>query len=307
MLQKRISNLPLDLRRLLFTYFLILCRANGEMNIIRYICRDNSMRSFVHTKIDKRFWVKNNRIYYINSYTLRLETYFGIFVQIQGDNCTLFKEIIETHKIVDKFTCGIYIDSVCCVLESTNTDLIKIKTFIDFDFFYNPSTFESTDHFVFDVNDMTNALNYSSENILLSVQRNDIRVFSSVERKIKTFDNEHIHYDIDEIIFTKQISIGSTMFKVFCENMRSTLSSDRGIFVIYDDRIEMHSIGTDVIGNYQNFICPVSWVNSLDKIADIFHHVPIIKIYVGDIWMVAQIRSFQTSTFLITPINQFDN
>lgn len=100
-LESRISDLPLDLRQLLFIYLLVTYRKDDNIAMIKYIYNDIPMRIFVSIKIDKRFWKENNLEFNINYHdTPQLDIYAGVFIQINSNTLSELKQIIKFHRIL---------------------------------------------------------------------------------------------------------------------------------------------------------------------------------------------------------------
>mgnify|MGYP000744466098 CR=1 FL=1 len=91
---KRISDLPLELRRLLFVYLLIAYRKDDNMCAIKQIYSDIPMRAFIPIKIDKGFWQMNNLEFDCYDMT-RLTIYTGSFIKMNSYTFGIFIKIIE--------------------------------------------------------------------------------------------------------------------------------------------------------------------------------------------------------------------
>uniref|UniRef100_A0A6C0C7H3 Uncharacterized protein n=1 Tax=viral metagenome TaxID=1070528 RepID=A0A6C0C7H3_9ZZZZ len=144
-LRARIHNLPIDLRRLLFTYFLVRQRNIYNSSIIDFVHNDISMRTFINIKIDRRFWTISDTVFYMSNCTLKM--YFGIWFQIPDKNTKMFQKIIDAYRVINNPTCAIYTERDFVIQSQDVENQINIKTHFKRSFFGGSRVFEPTEQF----------------------------------------------------------------------------------------------------------------------------------------------------------------
>uniref|UniRef100_A0A6C0C9B9 Uncharacterized protein n=1 Tax=viral metagenome TaxID=1070528 RepID=A0A6C0C9B9_9ZZZZ len=111
-LEKRIRALPSDIRRILFTYFTIKSRNEGDMEIIGYIFSNVPMRIFLLAKIVRDFWILDQFKFNIdnNFVVTKSESKIfddHIFMEIRTtESLQIFTDAVLSHKLNDS-TCRI--------------------------------------------------------------------------------------------------------------------------------------------------------------------------------------------------------
>lgn len=138
-LEQLVLRLPLDLKKLLLNYHLVNIRNNNDIQLIKNIYEDISIRIFISAKFNKYLWLDNPLQFDIMR-NVKNEIIFreSVAFELSLNNFEMFIDIVKNHKIINPIKCIFYLcqTGIGYISSTDQLNQISLTTILAKSFYY---------------------------------------------------------------------------------------------------------------------------------------------------------------------------
>jgi len=175
-LESQISELPTDIRKILFIYFLIKCKNNNEMDILGFVFTDIAIRAFVMTKYDERFWTLNGLEFNVTDNFMVFShesVQKNVVIEMDEGILPFFKQVLNVIKMNGSETCTFRFRKYSLVIFSySSCNKIMFRTDIHHTNFHDYVLNRSKITIDVDVDTINNLLSNIENELIMNVKNN---------------------------------------------------------------------------------------------------------------------------------------